>query len=149
MFPLPLLFTLVATEPSPERIPVEVAEATFISLLKESQRSSERTLCLVVDGENPSNELDALVAVASVPLVPGSECYYKQLPNRREVALTRSGAPAEFLSLSKFERRSPSIVAVAYEYRAGSWTGTGSVLTLHLEDGAWQAQPQVGYNWVE
>lgn len=148
MSPSLLLSLALAQAPIDEGIPAAVAVAAF-ALLLESRQGSERVLCLVVEGGDPPHGLDALAAATLARVVPGSECHYAPRADRREAALTRNGEPAEFISLSSFEHRSPHEVAVSYEYRAGSWTGTGSVLLVSLENGTWKARWQSPYHWVE
>jgi hypothetical protein len=143
-----LLSVVLPSEPVQVPVPLDVATAAFRSLVGRPGRRGS-SLCLKVDGRDPTIDLGSLASIAERPLLPGSKCHYRQLPSRKEVAETLDGNPAEFLELSSFKRKSATEVEVPYQFRAGSWTGHGSALTLRLEAGQWQVQPHNGYEWAE
>jgi hypothetical protein len=143
-----LLFA--SSPPVHASIPDDIARIAFESLLARPGVGAERTMCLSVNGSDPSAGLSALLHLPSPGLLPGSSCYYKKLSKWREVvALTRDEKPAEFLTLSDYKHETAVIVTVAYEFHAGSWTGHGSTLSIELRDGQWQVLPSSGYEWVE
>jgi hypothetical protein len=141
---------LSASPPVHASIPDDVARIAFESLLARPGVGAERTMCLLINGSDPSAELSALLHLPSPGLVAGSSCYYKKLSKWRDVvALTRDEKPAEFLTLSGYRHKTDGIVSVDYEFHAGSWTGHGSTLSIELRDGQWHVLPSSGYEWVE
>lgn len=143
------LSSAFASEPARESVPSEIATAAFRSLLGRSKGVPGSPLCLTVDGRDPIIDLGVLDSITERLLLPGSKCHFRQSSNRKDVAETLDGEPAELLELSSFKRKGAAEVEVSYQFRAGSWTGHGSVLTLKQEVGQWQVQPHKGYEWIE
>lgn len=144
-----VLAVALGTASGEERLPLDVALAAVTSLLGTSRDPESATICLFVDGIDPSQELREALMRASVEIVPGSNCRYEGQPGRRVKAVTSTGGAAEFLRLSAFSRKGPGKVEIDYERRSGSWTGRGSTLVLELRSGRWNAQDGPRYEWVE
>jgi hypothetical protein len=143
------LILAVATS-SPAKVPItdDIAHAAFV-FLDSRGTHPYGTLCLQVDGQDPSPALAVRLRTELKDWVPGSECAEKVVAERRVRVHTRDGATAQFLSLSGAEARGDSAFTVNYSFWAGTFTGSGSALRVELQDGRWQVSGPSGYEWVE
>ena len=143
-----LMFAVATSSPANTPIADDIAHAAFV-FLDSRGMNPYATLCLQVDGQDPSLTLAARLRSELKDWGPGSECSGKVVAERRVRVQTRDGAPAQFLSLSGAEAKDHRAFSVNYHFWAGTFTGRGGTLRVELHDGRWQVSPPNQYEWVE
>jgi len=148
MIAIALALAVAASSDAKTPIADDIAYAAFV-FLDARGTHPYGTLCLKVDGKDPSPALASRLRADLKDWVPGSECAEETVAERRVRVRTSDGAPAQFLSLSVADARGDGTFSVDYSFWAGTFTGSGSTLRVALHDGRWQVTRLGQFEWVE